>query len=54
MDYKNVSWKDKASGENRYGKTPSMQKVTLVWDGNDWIPQQEFNHKAKTGQLKKK
>lgn len=54
MDYKNTQWKDRETGERRFGRVPSMNKVTMVWDGNDWIPQQEFDHKARSGQLKKK
>lgn len=51
---KNVAWQNKVTGEPGYGKVQSMQKVTLVWDGQDWIPQQEFNYKAKSGQLRGK
>lgn len=54
IDYKNTQWKDRASGENRFGRVPSMQKVTMVWDGNDWIPQADFDRKGRMGQLKKK
>jgi hypothetical protein len=52
--YKNVSWQKKGSDERGFGKVPSMQKATVVWDGNDWISQDEFDRKARLGQLKKK
>lgn len=50
---KNTSWLQKPSGDRMYGRTPSMQKVDLVWDGNDWVTDLEFRQKAKDRQLKK-
>lgn len=51
---KNVAWKDRGTGDDRYGKVQSMQKVTMVWDGKDWVPQADFDMKAKQGRLAKK
>lgn len=54
MANKNVAWNDKTTGDKKYGKVASMQKDTVVWDGNDWVPQADFDYRAKQGQLKKK
>lgn len=40
---KPVSWKDRQSGDTRYGSVPSMQKTTMVWNGDDWVTKQEFD-----------
>ena len=43
--YKNVSWmKD---GQRHFGKVPSLQKIMLVWDGDDWITMAEFRRGKK-------
>ncbi len=33
---------------------PTQDDQTVVWDGNDWIPQSEFDYKAKQQKLGKK
>lgn len=37
-----------------FGHVASQTTREFVWDGSDWVTPQEFLHKARTGQLRKK
>jgi hypothetical protein len=41
--HKNVSWKDRETGDPRYGKVPSQTTTDLVWNGDDWVTKADFD-----------
>jgi hypothetical protein len=42
---KNVSWKDKETGDPRYGKVQGKGVHRMVWDGQAWVTDDEFTKK---------
>ena len=43
MQSKPVSWEAQPTGDRRFGRVSSMGKVVVVWDGSDWVSQQEWD-----------
>lgn len=42
LQAKGVGWKDKATGDHRFGRVQSMQKVGWTWDGSKWLPTDQY------------